>query len=159
MENEEQRNQQSNGHEGNEKSEQEEKTFDQKNIFKKPSVDEQQIMSIMAGENTVSKRLVIEKDPAAEEPRRNKKEYTRPKKLAESDYYDQFFKIPMTAASKGKSVYIRPEFHQKFLRLISVLEIEKLTIYAYVDNIIEHHFQEFEEQLTNIYQAKNKPLF
>lgn len=59
----------------------------------------------------------------------------------------------------GRSVYIRPEFHQKFLKLITGLEIDRLTMYAYLDNIIEYHFTEFEELIYEIYEERNKPLF
>ena len=37
--------------------------------------------------------------------------------------------------------------------------IDKLTIYAYLDNIIEYHFQEFGELISEIYKEKHKPLF
>ncbi|SEM13778.1 Protein of unknown function [Chryseobacterium taichungense] len=79
--------------------------------------------------------------------------------LTEKEYFETFFKIPKQNASKGRSVYIRPEFHQKFLKLIAGLEIDRLTMYAYVDNIIEHHFKEFEELIHKIYKNRNKPLF
>lgn len=79
--------------------------------------------------------------------------------LTEKEYSETFFKIPKQNASKARTVYIRPEFHQKFLKLIVGLEIDRLTMYAYLDNIIEHHFSEFEEMIHKIYQDRNKPLF
>ncbi|WP_228432650.1 DUF3408 domain-containing protein [Chryseobacterium indologenes] len=80
-------------------------------------------------------------------------------RVTEKEYFETFFKIPKQNASKGRTVYIRPEFHQKFLKLIAGLEIDRLTMYAYVDNIIEHHFKEFEELIHKIYKDRNKPLF
>lgn len=85
--------------------------------------------------------------------------WQKPSELTEKEYFEIFFKIPKENASKGRSVYIRPEFHQKFLKLIAGLEIERLTIYAYVDNIIEHHFKEFDELIQKIYQDRNRPMF
>lgn len=79
--------------------------------------------------------------------------------LTEQEYFEIFFKIPKQNASKGRTVYIRPEFHQKFLKLIAGLEIDRLTMYAYLDNIIEHHFTQFEEVIYKIYEDRNKPLF
>lgn len=84
---------------------------------------------------------------------------SKPSGLTEKEYFETFFRIPKENASKGRSVYIRPEFHQKFLKLIAGLEIERLTIYAYVDNIIEHHFKEFDELIQKIYQDRNRPMF
>ncbi|WP_426480176.1 DUF3408 domain-containing protein [Chryseobacterium sp. R2ACT005] len=79
--------------------------------------------------------------------------------LTEKEYFETFFKIPKQNASKGRTVYIRPEFHQKFLKLIAGLEIDRLTMYAYLDNIIDYHFIHFEELIHKIYQDRNKPLF
>jgi len=88
-----------------------------------------------------------------------KRTTSKPKKLTKEDYCGQFFKIPNTRASKGKSVYVRQEHHETFNRLIGIMGIDKLTIYAYLDNIIEYHFQEFEELIREIYNENYKPLF
>jgi len=85
--------------------------------------------------------------------------WSRSSGLTEKEYFETFFKIPTQKASKGRSVYIRLEFHQKFLKLIAGLEIDRLTMYAYLDNIIEHHFMEFEQLIHKIYQERNKPIF
>src|SRR5690554_5347504 len=53
---------------------------------------------------------------------------SRPKKLTKEDYCGQFFKIPNTTASKGKSVYVRQEHHETFNRLTNIMGIDKLTI-------------------------------
>ena len=88
-----------------------------------------------------------------------KKSTSKPKKLDKEDYFGQFFKIPNTTASKGKSVYVRQEHHETFNRFTNIMGIDKLTIYAYLDNIIEYHFQEFGELISEIYNEKHKPLF
>ncbi|MFV0521286.1 MAG: DUF3408 domain-containing protein [Mangrovibacterium sp.] len=69
-----------------------------------------------------------------------KKAPHKTKKLTKEAYCGQFFKIPNTTASKGKSVYVRQEYHEAFNRLTNIMGIDKLTIYAYLDNIIEYHF-------------------
>ena len=53
---------------------------------------------------------------------------------------------------------MREEYHEKFNRFTKTVGINKLTIYAYLDNIIEHHFQEFEELIREIYNDNYKPL-
>jgi len=88
-----------------------------------------------------------------------KRTTSKPKKLTKEDYCGQFFKIPTATASKGKSVYVRQEHHDTFNRLTNIMGIDKLTIYAYLDNIIEYHFQEFGELIKEIYNDKHKPLF
>lgn len=87
------------------------------------------------------------------------KERNRTKKPIESDYESLFFKRPETNARDGKTVYIRPEFHEKLFRIVQVIGEDKITIYGYLDNLLEHHFQEFEEQITKSYNEKYKPIF
>ena len=123
--------------------------------FAKPKVDEEAIMHVMAGEKPV------ETETESKRPSVNntKKSTSQPKKLAQEAYCGQFFKIPTTTASRGKSVYVRQEHHETFNRLTNIMDIDKLTIYAYLDNIIEYHFQEFGELIKEIYNEKHKPLF
>ncbi|KQS45706.1 MAG: DUF3408 domain-containing protein [Flavobacteriaceae bacterium] len=101
----------------------------------------------------------VDEEIAKPSAKTTKKSISMPKKLNTEDYCKQFFKIPTTTASKGKSVYVRQEYHDKFNRLTGIMGIDKLTIYAYLDNIIEYHFQEFGELISEIYNDKHKPLF
>jgi len=121
------------------------------------TIDEEALMRIMAGEKPGDVNYKPIQTPME---RHKKRDVTGSKKrFTKEEYYQEFFKIPLQTASKGKSVYLRPEHHHKFMRLISVLGIERMTIYAYVDNIIEHHFQEFENLISEIFDEKNSPLF
>ena len=96
-----------------------------------------------------------------EEPTREKpavKEKSRTKKATEADYESIFFKKSETNARDGKTVYIRPEFHEKLIRIIQVIGEDKISIYAYLDNLLDYHFQEFGEQITKSYNDKYKPI-
>lgn len=126
-----------------------------KSDFIKPNVDEEALMLVMAGEEPTEIKEERTRPPA----NNVKKIASKTKKLDKEDYCEQFFKIPNTAASKGKSVYVRQEHHDTFNRLTNIMGVEKLTIYAYLDNIIEYHFQEFGELISEIYNDKHKPLF
>jgi len=123
--------------------------------FAKPQIDEEAIMRVMAGEVPAE----VEKEQSKPAVRSTARTNSKAKKLSKEDYYAQFFKIPTTTASRGKSVYVRQEHHETFNRLTNIMGIDKLTIYAYLDNIIEHHFQEFGKLVTEIYNEKHKPLF
>lgn len=125
--------------------------------FAKPEVDEEAIMRVMAGEEPTE--VETETEQPKPSVRNNQKTNSKPKKLTKEDYCGQFFKIPTTTASRGKSVYVRQEHHETFNRLTNIMGIDKLTIYAYLDNIIEYHFQEFGELIKEIYNEKHKPLF
>lgn len=86
------------------------------------------------------------------------KEKTRVKKISEPDYESIFFKRPDTNARDGKTVYIRPDFHEKLSRIVQVIGEDKITIYAYLDNLLNYHFQEFGEQITKSFNDKYKPI-
>ena len=125
--------------------------------FAKPEVDEEALMNIIGGEEP--EEIATETEQTKPSAKTTKKSTSKPKKLNKEDYCEQFFKIPTTTASKGKSVYVRQEHHERFNRLTNIMGIDKLTIYAYLDNIIEYHFQEFGELIKEIYNEKHKPLF
>lgn len=86
------------------------------------------------------------------------KERHKVKKVNEQDYETVFFKRPETNARDGKTVYIRPDFHEKLTRIVQVIGADKITIYAYLDNLLEHHFQQFGEQITTSFNDKYKPI-
>ena len=134
---------------------QEQPTETQQDEFARQQIDEEALMQVMAGEEP--EEVVRERmKQSASNPKRTT---SKPKKLTKEDYSEQSFKIPTTTASKGKSVYVRQEHHNTFNRLTNITGIDKLTIYAYLDNIIEYHFQDFGELISEIYNDRHKPLF
>ena len=86
------------------------------------------------------------------------KEKTKIKKTNETDYESLFFKRTDTNARDGKTVYIRPDFHEKLSRIVQVIGEDKITIYGYLDNLLDYHFQEFGEQITKRLNDKYKPI-
>lgn len=80
------------------------------------------------------------------------------KRTSEMEYESIFFKRPDTNARDGKTVYIRPDFHEKLSRIVQVIGEDKITIYAYLDNLLSYHFQEFGEQITKSFNDKYKPI-
>lgn len=125
-----------------------------------PEIDEELMMAIM--EDGVKKEGMQIPREQTKEPEQEKlviKERSKAKKINETDYEKVFFKRAETNARNGKSVYIRPDFHEKMSRIVQVIGEDKITIYAYLDNLLEYHFQEFGEQITKSYNDKHKPIF
>ncbi|HRO46774.1 DUF3408 domain-containing protein [Agriterribacter sp.] len=122
-----------------------------------PAIDEDYLMSLMAGGE---KQKQPSPEPSKEEIHAKPvaREKGRPKKGSEAAYEKLFFKNPGTNARNGKSVYIRPEFHERLSRIVQVIGEDRLTLYAYLDNVLEHHFQEFSEQITTSFNDKYKPI-
>ena len=63
--------------------------------------------------------------------------------------YERLFLLPVkTAALHGKAIYVRPEFHQRILRLVRLVDDDKISMYSYLDRVLEHHFATFDEEIT-----------
>lgn len=127
-----------------------------------PEINEELMMNLMVdGVKKEGLQLPLEEPEALMKPLQEKpllKERNRTKKVNEQDYESMFFKKPSTNARDGKTVYIRPDFHEKLSRIVQVIGEDKITIYAYLDNLLEYHFQEFGEQITTSFNDKYKPI-
>jgi len=135
-----------------------------------PDINEELMMNLMV-DGVKKEGLQFPPEPPAEEPEKEDiklkelaqekpavKEKSRTKRANEADYESIFFKKPDTNARDGKTVYIRPDFHEKLSRIVQVIGEDKITIYAYLDNLLDYHFQEFGEQITKNFNDKYKPI-
>ncbi|WP_407475435.1 DUF3408 domain-containing protein [Elizabethkingia anophelis] len=146
-------------HEENKKQQTEEQDFMEMIIGNDKKNPQQEQQTVTHRDDFAANEKSVETEDTKPTASNTKRMTSKPKKLTKEDYCEQFFKIPNTTASKGKSVYVRQEHHDTFNRLTNIMGIDKLTIYAYLDNIIEYHFQEFGELIKEIYNEKHKPLF
>lgn len=124
--------------------------------FDKPAVDEEMIMNIMSGNQTslvteAHQQQEIQKEIKSKEKSRS----SYPKKV---DYEETFMVNRFPSGRSGKVVYIRPEYHERLLRIVQLTREEKTTLYAYLDNILEHHFKEFGEDITDYFNKRFKPI-
>lgn len=96
------------------------------------------------------------KKPLPNKPKSKGKKRTQ--KTSRAEYENLFFKKTETNARDGKTVYIRPEFHERLTRIVRVIGEDKLSIYAYLDNLLDYHFQEFGGEITKSFNDKYKPI-
>lgn len=84
------------------------------------------------------------------------------KKLTHAEEKEQYPSLFLTnrfpSGRNGKVVYIRPEYHERLLRIVQLSREEKTTLYSYIDNILEHHFREFGDDITDYFNNKYKPI-
>ena len=59
--------------------------------------------------------------------------------------YERLFLLP---ALHGKAIYVRPEFHQRIQRIVRLLDNDKISMYSYLDRVLEHHFATFDDEIT-----------
>ncbi|AZA89829.1 MULTISPECIES: DUF3408 domain-containing protein [Chryseobacterium] len=120
------------------------------------NIDEQYLMSIMAG-NTKNESQSQELDSLKEKPATKQK--IKSKKSLEITYAEQFLTHHTMTKRGDKSIYIRPEYHERLSRIIQIIAEDQIPLYAYLDNILAYHFETFEKEITDDFNNKYRPIF
>jgi len=127
--------------------------------FDKPDVDEEMIMNIMSGNQTAAVPEAQQQEQQQEVQKEVKtKEKARSSSSKKVDYEETFMVNRFPSGRNGKVVYIRPEYHERLLRIVQLTREEKTTLYSYIDNILEHHFREFGDDITDYFNERFKPI-
>ncbi|ANF53000.1 conjugal transfer protein TraB [Chryseobacterium glaciei] len=127
-----------------------------KKSFEKPIVDEASIMEIMSGKEPASDNQATKQDVETKESKsRERRKENIQKKIS---YEEVFLTNRYPSGRNGKVVYIRPEYHERLLRIVQLTREDKTTLYSYIDNIFEYHFQEFGVDITDFFNERNKPI-
>lgn len=138
-----------------------------------PEIDEEYVMDLMAGgvrkegmqqnhfKTTTESDNKKVKENVTQQIRLkpSKKERTKIKKNLENTYGEHFLNSHSMEKRGDKSIYIRQEYHERLSRIVQVIGKDKIPLYAYLDNILEHHFDLFEKVITDDFNEKFKPLF
>jgi hypothetical protein len=83
------------------------------------------------------------------------KEETRNKRASHMEYESRFIReTDLPPARFGKSVYIRKEYHDRISQIISVIGGNEVSIFGYIDNVLEHHFEYFQDDITRSFKKK-----
>lgn len=145
---------------------------------KKVAIDEEYIMKAMALSNSGTGTVLPQKDtekPGEEtvkkpdsteitehvndndkpETRDYRKKRTRPAPL---EYEAQFIKRADLTVRSGKGVYIRADYHNNINRIISIIGNNGISITDYLDNVLAHHFECFEQEITEVFNQRYKPI-
>lgn len=124
--------------------------------FDKPAVDEELIMNIMSGNKSSTVPEANQQKEIQKEPK--SKEKVRIASSKKVDYEEIFMVNRFPSGRNGKVVYIRPEYHERLIRIVQLTREEKTTLYSYIDNILEHHFKEFGDDITDYFNERFKPI-
>lgn len=88
------------------------------------------------------------------------KEENRRRKGKTQDYESLFIRTANgITAREGKTVYIRKQYHDRILKIIQVIGGNELSLFSYLDNVLEHHFSTFQDEITTLYNRKNEGIF
>jgi hypothetical protein len=69
-------------------------------------------------------------------------------------YESLFVKESAEVARSGKTIYIRREFHERILKIVHVIGQNEVSIFSYVDNVLNNHFKNFRDEITESYEQK-----
>lgn len=122
-----------------------------------PRVDEEYLMQVMA-EGTRDPNQPVNNEKHAENTPLIK-DKSRGKKQSDLSYGERFLKSHSMNRRGEKSIYIRQEYHERLSRIVQVIGDDKIPLYAYLDNILGHHFELFEKAITDNFNDKFKPIF
>ena len=133
-----------------------------------PDINEELMMNLMV-DGVKKEGLQLPPEPAQEQEKvkleelsQNKpvqRERNRTKRSLDGSYGEHFLKTHSMTKRGDKSIYIRQEYHERLSRIVQVIGKDAIPLYAYLDNILEHHFEMFEKAITDDFNEKFKPIF
>ena len=80
-------------------------------------------------------------------------------KCSERDYERLFIRDPEVKAREGKMAYVRPEYHERIMRITRVIGHDRLTLSAYIDHVLTHHFNQCEDAIKSLYARNYNSVF
>lgn len=87
----------------------------------------------------------------AETPR----EETRRKRSKSPDYEKLFLVDSDIPTRSGKLVSIREKYHRRIARIVQVIGKKEVSIFSYIDNVLNHHFESFQDEIAELYNKNN----
>ena len=76
----------------------------------------------------------------------------------EQHYKSSFFKEADIPARMGKTIYLRAEYHERIQRILRIIGKDKVSLFSYVDNVLEEHFKSYENEIRKLYD-RNSSIF
>lgn len=73
---------------------------------------------------------------------------------AVEQYEACFFQKVEIKSRSGKTVYIRKEFHDRIVRIVHTIGNNELSLFSYIDNVLEHHFNTYQNDITELYRKR-----
>ena len=93
------------------------------------------------------------------EPKEEKtvKEPARRKKNAPCDYRETYFmRVDLT---DRQPLYVSRTTHEKLMKIVTVIGGRKATVSSYVENILLRHFDQFQDEINELYESKFEKPF
>ena len=104
---------------------------------------------------------VPEQEPKreTETPKEEKtvKEPARRKKTVSGDYRETYFgRVDLT---DRQPLYVSRTTHEKLMKIVTVIGGRKATVSSYVENILLRHFDQYQDEINELYESKFEKPF
>lgn len=77
----------------------------------------------------------------------------------ENGYVRLFIHESPVCARLGKTIYLRKEFHERIQKIVQTIGNNEMSIFSYVDNVLEQHFSTYQDEITKEYRKRSTELF
>lgn len=85
------------------------------------------------------------------------KEPARRKKAASGDYRETYFgRVDLT---DRQPLYVSRTTHEKLIKIVTVIGGRKATVSSYVENILLRHFDQYQDEINELYESKFEKPF
>lgn len=89
-------------------------------------------------------------EKAVKEPARRKKNVT-------GDYRETYFmRVDLT---DRQPLYVSRTTHEKLMKIVTIIGGRKATVSSYVENILLRHFDQFQDEINELYESKFEKPF
>ena len=108
---------------------------------------------------TPDKPETADKPEIKAEPKEEKavKEPARRKKNTPGDYRETYFmRVDLT---DRQPLYVSRATHEKLMKIVTVIGGRKATVSSYVENILLRHFDQFQDEINELYESKFEKPF
>ena len=113
--------------------------------------------------SSIPKALVPEQEVTLEEPAVVQSEIPREeskrKRNKTPDYESLFLVNAEISTRSGKLVSIREKYHDRITKIVQVIGKKEVSIFSYIDNVLNHHFETFQDEITELYNKNNESIF
>lgn len=110
-------------------------------------------------DNPDDKPQTASKEEIKAEPKEEKpvKEPARRKKNAPGDYRETYFmRVDLT---DRQPLYVSRATHEKLMKIVTVIGGHKATVSSYVENILLRHFDQYQDEINELYESKFEKPF
>lgn len=84
------------------------------------------------------------------------REESRRKRNKAPDYESLFLVNAEIPTRSGKLVSIREKYHDRIARIVQVIGKKEVSIFSYIDNVLNHHFETFQNEIAELYNKNNE---